>query len=627
MSGSPDEKGWPGGTIDAVLASSQDSECRHLAAIWRLQFRSGLVAALAAAAVLSISGCSRPITQWELFDDPLVGETVDGHDGTTVLEECSCADETYAALRWSEGRTSFEADLAWEMHPQLVLAGCLECTDDGRTGVPGRLEWSVRTALGEFGGEISLADVQGWWRHTSALDVGPGRGTVSIVSEVPQGCTLFLRDVHVRSREAWRGTRQRPTQILLISVDTLRHDVIEPAGPATSTPRLARFAREAEVWPIHYAGASWTLASHATMLTGYPSWVHMAYRKDAVIDASVPTLAERLSSIGFATGAMVFDCGWLAPERGFARGFNGYRVERWRIERQAREVLGWIRDHREQPFFYFFHSFEPHSDSDHLPYEAPGVSRRTVRELFSVDDYGCRRGRCASLMLRGINQGIVPVRPYDALILRHLYDAGVRHTDAALGELFDALREAGIWDNLVVVVTSDHGEAFLEHERVGHSSLHEEVIRVPLLVKWAYGERAGMENPLRSSSIDLAPTLLELSGIDATDLPGSHLHRLDPERPVVAGDFAKTVVVGDLKGIFGGPRKHNEVYHLGLDPGETDNLLGRNNRLRNRLVRLLQQRVKRDRRYLEGDGAAAKVERLQLTPEEEERLRVLGYVD
>jgi arylsulfatase len=543
------------------------------------------------------------------------------------LDECSCADETYAALSWPEGQASFEAEIAWERYPQLVISGCLECSEGGATGRRGRIQWAVHTESRDYSGEVSLAADQGWWSHTSGLDVGPGGGSLTIRSDVPQGCTLFLREVHVRSRERLESTRDGPTQILLISVDTLRHDVIANGRSSVTTPQLDRFAREAEVWPVHYAGASWTLASHATMLTGQPSWVHLAHREDAVINPSIPTLAERLSAHGLATGAMVFDCGWLSPERGFVRGFDEYRVERWRIERQARDVLGWIRDHREQPFFFFFHTFEPHSDFDRLPYEAPGISRDTVRELFSVKGYGCRRGRCASMMLRGINEGVVPVKQYDTPILRYLYDAGVRHTDAALGELFDALREAGVWDNLVVIVTSDHGEAFLEHGRVGHSSLHEEIIRVPLLIKWAHGARGGVENPARSSSIDLAPTLLELAGVDDAGLPGSHLHRLDPGRAVIAGDYAKAVVVGDVKGIFGGPRKYNELYNLGLDPRETDNLVRREHRRRNQLVKRLQQQVQRDRRVLDEDGATAEVRTLQLTPEEEERLRALGYVD
>ncbi len=610
-----------------MLVPSDQSARRPSGAGRGVRLRPLLFAALAATAAMAGAGCSRPAAEWVLFDDPLLRNAKAEEEGAFAVGECSCADETYAALSWPEGQASFEAELAWERYPQLVISGCLECSDGGMIGQYGRVQWVIHTESADHTGEVSPAADLGWWSHTSTLDVGPGTGSLSIRSEVPRGCALFLREIHVRSRERLEAARLAPPQILLISVDTLRHDAVGTGWSSVATPQLDRFAREAEVWPVHYAGASWTLASHATMLTGYPSWVHMAHREDAVINPSIPTLAERLSAHGLATGAMVFDCGWLAPERGFGRGFDGYRVERWRVERQAREVLRWIRDHRERPFFFFFHTFEPHSDFNRLPYEAPGISRDTVRELFSVNEYGCRRGRCASMMLRGINEGVVPVKPHDATILRYLYGAGVRHTDAALGEFFDALREAGVWDNLVVIVTSDHGEAFLEHGRVGHSSLHEEIIRVPLLIKWAYGARGGVENPVRSSSIDLTPTLLELSGVDYANLPGSHLHRLDPGRAVMAGDYAKAVVVGDVKGIFGGPRKVNEMYNLDLDPGETDNLVRREHRRRNQLIKRLYQLVQRDRRILEEHGATAEINTLQLTPDQEERLRALGYLE
>jgi hypothetical protein len=95
----------------------------------------------------------------------------------------------------------------------------------------------------------------------------------------------------------------------------------------------------------------------------------------------------------------------------------------------------------------------------------------------------------------------------------------------------------------------------------------------------------------------------------------------------MAGDYAKAVVVGDVKGIFGGPRRYNELYNLGLDPGETDNLVRREHRRRNQLVRRLQKQVQRDRRVLDEGGTTVKVRTLELTPDQEERLRALGYVD
>ena len=329
-----------------------------------------------------------------------------------------------------------------------------------------------------------------------------------------------------------------------------------------------------------------------------------------------------------STAALVYDCGWLKPEWGFARGFQEYQVKRWRVSRQARHVLSWIDEHREEPFFFFFHTFEPHSDFNALPYEAPGVSRRLVHELFAVPNYGCRRGRCASMLIKGINGGSVPIKSYDRLVLRYLYDRGVQYTDLVLGELFDVLRGSGLWNNLVVVVTSDHGEAFLEHGSFGHTTLHEEVIRVPLLVKWPNGARAGYRNDQPSTSIDLGPTLVELARLDAGDLPGTHLHQVDPQRTIFSGDYAKVVVKDGIKGVFGGPDGLDEMYNLALDPDERDNLVRRRHVRRGELVKLIDRQVRSDReRYLPNGPTQDAEPETELTREEEERLRALGYID
>jgi membrane-anchored protein YejM (alkaline phosphatase superfamily) len=291
-------------------------------------------------------------------------------------------------------------------------------------------------------------------------------------------------------------------------------------------------------------------------------------------------------------------------------------------------VADWIHDHRESPFFFFFHTFEAHSDFERLPYEAPGITRATVNDLFGISGYGCRGGACASQMLARINRRQVATKRYDPPVLRYLYHRGVEHVDAALGVLFDALRASGTWDNLLVVFTSDHGEEFFEHGGVLHNTLHEEIIHVPLFIKWPGGAHAGVRHPLPSSSIDVAPTLLEHVGLDNGQLPGAHLHRLEPDRAVFAGDFIKSVVCGELKGIFGGPKKLNRVYDLSIDPLEEHNLAPRRPQLRRQLRGQLRRQVNRDRRrYGVADRDPAQQPEVVLSEEEKQNLRALGYLD
>lgn len=136
-----------------------------------------------------------------------------------------------------------------------------------------------------------------------------------------------------------------PGQILLVSVDTLRADAIGCGGEHRLTPNLDRLAAEGESWARHYAASHWTKPSHASLLTGYPALVHGALDRDSPTAPALLTVAERFTRAGWATGALVYDCGWLTPKHGFARGFDDYRVRRWRIDKQVRAAVNWLTQH------------------------------------------------------------------------------------------------------------------------------------------------------------------------------------------------------------------------------------------------------------------------------------------
>jgi arylsulfatase A-like enzyme len=420
----------------------------------------------------------------------------------------------------------------------------------------------------------------------------------------------------------------------LISVDTLRWDAVGAFGGSVATPHLDRFAAEAEIWTRHYAAASWTKPSHASMLTGFHPDTHRAVQLNDAIDPAIPTLAERFRVAGITTSALVFDCAWLSPRWGFGKGFDSYQVTRWRAGRQTRRVSEWVLAHRDEPFFFFFHTFEPHSDFKLLPYEAPGLNQMAIAESFGVSDFGCRKGRCASRLLNArcasrllnaLYRDEVPREPLDTEILRHSYDAGVRYLDASLGTLFDSLRSSGLWNQMLVVVTSDHGEEFAEHGGFGHHTLYEEILRVPLLVKWPRGNHAGTINEALSSSVDLAPTLLEVAGLPADDLPGDHLRRRPAGAPVFAGTLARAVVRGDDKGIFGGagPRR---VFDLAADPDEELNLADLDSRRSRELETLLREHRRQAQELFRRIGSQRESGEIVLSERERERLKAFGYL-
>jgi arylsulfatase A-like enzyme len=362
------------------------------------------------------------------------------------------------------------------------------------------------------------------------------------------------------------------------------------------------------------------------MLTGYLPDTHRALLLNHGMDPAIPTLADRFRKSGFTTAALVYDCVWLSPRWGFGKGFDSYRVTRWRAGRQAMATANWMIENRDEQFFYFLHIFEPHSDFQVLPYEAPGVNRRVIGKRFGVSNFGCRGGLCSSAFLNALGTGEIPLKPKDREILRATYDAGVTYLDTSLGLLFDALRSSGAWDNLLVVVTSDHGEEFMEHGGFSHGTLHDEILRVPLLIKWPGGERGGVSSDALCSSIDLAPTLLEYFGLSTDNLPGVSLGRRSADEPVFAGTLARVVVAGGFKGIIGGPKNFLEVFDLKNDPQELDNLAASDLERVAELEGLLRHQQREAIALHQRIGSDTNDRDVGLSERERERLEAFGYL-
>lgn len=605
-------------------------------------------------------GCARDATPPQepppRYEDFVTSGRLARADGTSSTGEVFCADETRFGVVLEPG-SQVRLSTRLGGAPSLLLSACAEGgeapADD--TGGEDAAPWLTVTVEGERGLSSEMRvelSAEQWSARTLELPAHAG-GQVGI-RLVAGPRPVMVADLAVRHRVArtagrsseherdgglWsrlRGTTgKRQPRILLISVDTLRADAVgtlaAPTEQPTATPNLDAFAAEAEIWTPHYAAASWTKPSHASLLTGLPPAVHGAVGIEDPMRPTVKTLAERLSAAGLATAGLVYDCRWLAPDFGFAQGFDTYAVVPWRASQEVRGTANWIGEHLDRGFFYFLHLFTPHSDAHVLPYEGDGTTRREVERLFGVEGYGCRTGRCASTLLTALNEGLAPL-PQEEEILRHLYRSGVADVDRALGALFRDLREAGLWDAMTVVVTSDHGEAFFEHGGVLHGTLHQEVVRVPLLIKWPGGARAGTRRETPSSALDLAPTLLEAAGLAADDLPGSPLGRR-PDAPIFAGTLDRTVIDGRWKLILPLRDRPEELYDLVADPLERRNLvadpLGHRN-LETHLARLralFEAELARERELREalgagtGEGAGP-----TLTPEERERLEALGYL-
>ncbi|MEM9378678.1 MAG: sulfatase-like hydrolase/transferase [Planctomycetota bacterium] len=316
------------------------------------------------------------------------------------------------------------------------------------------------------------------------------------------------------------GARAAPPPVVLISLDTVRADSLSIyGGPAGATPVLDAFAERATRYASCVSSAPWTLPSHASMFTGlYPS-EHGAHtflpgeghRGDNVfaLAPGFDTLAEALARLGYRTGGVVANAIYMRPMLGLGAGFESWDVRRDPGTRITDRALAWLDGlpGGDRPPFLFVNYMDAHR-----PYAAGDAGVDAAAELDALID---------AVMARGEAPGAQGER------VRALHRNAVTRLDAEVGRLFDGLRERGLFERALVVVTSDHGEAFGGHGIVEHSKdVWEDLVRVPLIVK-APGQRDGAVREVRASSVDVPGIVAE--ALAAAGYPG--LGSTFPRRP------------------------------------------------------------------------------------------------
>lgn len=342
----------------------------------------------------------------------------------------------------------------------------------------------------------------------------------------------------------------QPPNLILISIDTLRADRLGCYGYARPTsPFLDREARRGVLFSDVTASSSWTYPSHASMFTGlYPSRngateLKQRLRPDAL------SLAEILAARGYRAAGVVSSTLFLGY--GLERGFEKLQYvdpggpEPSKVSATAIEWLTHVE--RTRPFFYLVHYLDPHSDYSSLPeYE---------REF--VRPYDGKASGKSEQLFQALS-GFLKFEADDARHLSDLYDAGVRQQDAELQKLFTFLDGSGLRANTWIVLTSDHGEEFLEHGGVMHGlTQYEESVRVPLIV-WGPSIASGARVETPVSLVDLLPTALDVlgvptpAGLDGVSLRPSWESGVTPLRALFIeadmdppGPTATTMVPGD----------------------------------------------------------------------------------
>ena len=328
-------------------------------------------------------------------------------------------------------------------------------------------------------------------------------------------------------------TEPRRPNVLLYVVDTLRADALQVYdGGGVETPAIEQLAAEAVVYERAYAPSSWTRPSIVSLLTGLRPDVHGVETRHQGAPRELHLLSEHFRKAGYATGAIVtnpnvgrffgFDQGYddfieaFAGNTGSAAGYGS------KSDVVTARAIEWI-DGVPEPFFLLLHTTDPH-----WPYDPPTRFDPT-------------RGDPS---LAASSREIEATRPWseeENRVLRELYRGEIAFNDESFGRLLDHLRVRGLYDETVIVFTSDHGEEFGEHGDKGHGkTLFEEQVHIPLIVRRPDEPAAGARSSVPVQLVDVAPTLLALAGLAPPERVAGHV--ISPE-----GNDAPAAIYASLR--------------------------------------------------------------------------------
>lgn len=404
-------------------------------------------------------------------------------------------------------------------------------------------------------------------------------------------------------------SRTQVRGIVLIVIDCLRADHVSGYGYSrATTPTLAKLAEHGMLWEKAFSASTCTRPAVTSLLTGlHPSrhGMFQTVRRDkhrtpsvtSCLRRDIPTLAEAFAATGWRCGAFLNNVQLEAFTR-LDRGFDTYLATAGKADAQIRRFLGWLSEDSQRPFFAYLHFLEAHwpykPRRRHVAMFGGDRDQNRFRDL-SAKDFGKLR--------RAIHAGRSTLSPAELIDLELLYDGAVRRLDGKIKAMLRSLDELRLRKDTAIVVTADHGEEFMDHASIGHGhTLYEELTHVPLIAAVPGGpECVRIGTPV--SLVNVPATLLSLAGVNH-GLPGTD---------IMDGRIAADAVVSELGGRHrflqsirehrwklhrkydfpkcDGPldsasspnqwlsmrphRLQNELYDLATDPGEHNNLAGR----------------------------------------------------
>ncbi len=476
-----------------------------------------------------------PVT-WALYTYGLIGAV--GGLGAGVLASLLGLDAFALALAAvgvvltiAVGRFRIIRDVFLEQAPHGLIPRLIEIASIAAVCALGVLLWRALRGLGErralmtrpVVAALIVAGLGGAWAAAATSLIHPGPAAIApSAATAPEGAP----------------------NVLLVGVDTLRADHLSCYGyAATKTPAIDALAADGVRFSNAFSQASWTRPSFATILTGlYPSSHGTVHKADKLPDG-IDTVAELLHAAGYRTIGFADNVN-IAPAFNFQQGFDEYhylapalffyaddataqltlysglRLVRERFFARSVDVHNYYQPAETvtatvrrwldgagaspQPLFLFVHYMDPHDPYFVHPFNGEGYAR------------------------------VADPNPPPAVAdtYRRLYDGEIGYLDTHLAALFDDLKRRGLYDRTLIILTGDHGEEFQEHGGWWHgTTLYDEQIHVPLIVKPPRSQNKAREATEMVMSVDIVPTILAAAHLTLPKTLQGHPLSLDGSGP------------------------------------------------------------------------------------------------
>jgi len=451
----------------------------------------------------------------------------------------------------------------------------------------------------------------------------------------------------------------KPTvNIVLFLIDTLRADRLGAYGYRAheTSPNIDRLAQRGVVFEDACAPAPWTIPSVASLFTSTFPCEHNMLGKFDRLASSADTLAERLKRVGYTSYSLIGN-EFLGRKFGLAQGFDRLIGGGRNGGRRVNAALGPVPP---KPFFVYIHNMEPHDPYHYAPAYTPGFRvvapavRERMKRHFKAYKAAAEHDYRRQLPL-GTNDLTAAQNEHMAVLNEmredwsELYDASVRYGDTHVGSLMSMLQSRGFWDNTLMILLADHGEEMNDHGSWLHDqSVYDELMRVPLIVRFPGDRFAGRRVKDSVSLVDVLPTIFDYLQVPdlakgargkslmplireevsakspSLRIPGMRVNVTRFYRPWVTtrGDTNIVIRQQQWKGIWNVDIDTFELYDLSEDPLEKVNIQAQHPQL----VKAMTDYARTWREHCQ-EQAQETEEVGKLDDKTLRRLRALGYVD